>query len=73
MIITLNSFFGVLADLQHLHLDKGLLIRVTSLAVAGLAAGMYFGRFINSSKLKAGFGWFVLLMGVYILATELMK
>jgi uncharacterized membrane protein YfcA len=73
MIITLNSLVGALADLQHLHLTDGLLIRVTALAVAGLAGGIYLGRFINPTRLKTGFGWFVLMMGLYILTTELIK
>ncbi|MCG2616300.1 sulfite exporter TauE/SafE family protein [Terrimonas sp. NA20] len=73
MIITLNSFFGMLADLGHVHLDMALLLRITLVATGGLAAGMYLGRFIQSSRLKLGFAVFVLLMGAYMLITELIK
>ncbi len=73
MIITLNSFFGVISDLGYFHFDWWLLIRIVVIAFSGLIAGMYLSRFIPSWKLKKGFGWFVLVMGIYILLLELTK
>lgn len=73
MIITLNSFFGVASDLGYFHFDWWLLVRIIAIAFSGLIAGMYLSRYIPSWKLKKGFGWFVLAMGVYILLLELTK
>jgi uncharacterized membrane protein YfcA len=73
MIITLNSFFGVASDLGYFEFDWWLLIRIIAIAFSGLVAGMYLSRFIPSWKLKKGFGWFVLAMGIYILLVELTK
>lgn len=73
MIITLNSLFGIAGDLGHIQLETRLIIPVTALAITGLVAGLYLNRFINPSRLKKGFGWFVLAMGIYILATELIR
>jgi uncharacterized membrane protein YfcA len=73
MIITLNSIFGVLADIGRVKLEMGLLIPIAMLAIAGLGMGLYLSRRINSSCLKTAFGWFVLLMGIYVLITELIN
>ncbi|MGN6293101.1 MAG: sulfite exporter TauE/SafE family protein [Chitinophagaceae bacterium] len=73
LIITLNSFFGVVSDLGYFEFDWWLLIRIVTIAFSGLVTGMYLSRFIPSWKLKKGFGWFVLAMGIYILLAELTK
>jgi uncharacterized membrane protein YfcA len=39
----------------------------------GIFIGMYLSNFIEGKKLKKGFGWFVLIMGVYIIFKELTK
>jgi hypothetical protein len=31
---------------------------------------LYLNKFIDGNKLKKGFGWFVLIMGVYIVLKE---
>jgi hypothetical protein len=33
--------------------------------------GLYFNKFIEGNKLKKGFGWFVLIMGVSIVLKEI--
>jgi hypothetical protein len=48
-----------------------LLAIVTSLAVAGIFIGNALSKKIDGNKLKKGFGWFVLVMGVYIIINEL--
>jgi uncharacterized protein len=39
--------------------------------VIGLFIGNSFSRKINAVTLKKGFGWFVLIMGIYIIIKEL--
>lgn len=38
--------------------------------IAGIFLGGYLSGFIESRKLKSGFGWFVLVMGIYVIFNE---
>ncbi len=40
-------------------------------AIAGIFIGNNLSRRINGAALKKGFGWFVLVMGTYILAERI--
>ena len=71
LIIAAKSLFGFLGDLTHYNLDWILLGTVTILAIFGIFLGNRLSRYIDSDKLKKAFGWFVLVMGVYILLKEL--
>jgi uncharacterized membrane protein YfcA len=42
----------------------------TGLSVIGIFAGTWLSKFIDGKKLKKGFGWFVLVMAVYIIVKE---
>lgn len=70
LIIAAKSLFGFLGDLSQYQLDWTLLASVTALAIAGIFVGNRFSRNIDGYQLKRAFGWFVLVMGVYILAKE---
>ncbi|MCE2773658.1 MAG: sulfite exporter TauE/SafE family protein, partial [Bacteroidetes bacterium] len=48
-----------------------LLLTVTGLAIVGIFIGNYLSTKIDSNKLKKGFGWFVLVMGAYIIVKEI--
>lgn len=71
LIIAAKSLFGFMGDLSQYHLDWVLLATVTSLAIAGIFVGNRLSRNIDGNKLKKAFGWFVLVMGIYILFKEL--
>ena len=71
LIIAAKSLFGFLGDLSHYHLDWLLLGSVTLLAIAGIFLGNRLSRKVDGDKLKKAFGWFVLVMGIYILVREL--
>lgn len=71
LIIAAKSLFGFMGDLSHYHLDWLLLGSVTALAIAGIFVGNRLSRNIDGHKLKKAFGWFVLVMGIYILVKEL--
>jgi uncharacterized membrane protein YfcA len=71
-IISMNSMIGFLGELKFgLSIDWLFLLIFTSLSSIGIFIGMLFADKINPSKLKKGFGWFILVMGIYILITEL--
>lgn len=70
VIIAAKSLFGFLGDLSHSVLDWALLSSVTVLATIGILIGNRLSRQVDGQMLKKAFGWFVLLMGAYILARE---
>jgi len=72
LIIAAKSLFGFMGDATRLDIDWMLLLIVTVLAIVGIFLGNNLAKKIPGQKLKVGFGWFVLIMGVYILAKELM-
>lgn len=71
LIIAAKSLIGFTGDLSHLKMDWSLLLSVTAVAVVGIFIGDLLSKKIDGAKLKKGFGWFVLVMGVYIIVKEL--
>lgn len=73
LIISAKSLIGFIGDVQRpdLEIDWTLLLSVTAIAVVGIFIGIYLAKFIDGKKLKKGFGWFVLLMAVYIIGKQL--
>lgn len=72
LIIAFKSLIGFLGDVQNLEIDWSFLLIFTSLSIAGIWLGVYLNNFIDGKKLKKGFGWFVLLMGIYIILNEIL-
>ena len=70
LIIALNSLFGFTADLGHFEIDWYFLLSITAIALVGLVIGSQIGKKIESTKLKKGFGYFVLIMGIFIIIKE---
>ncbi len=73
MIIAIKSLFGFIGDLQNINIiiDWLLLGGFTFLSIIGIFIGLYFNKFIEGNKLKKGFGWFILIMGVCIVLKEI--
>jgi uncharacterized membrane protein YfcA len=71
MIIAFNSLVGFTGDLGHFNINWPFLLKVTAIALAGIFVGIFISSKIDGGKLKKGFGWFVLIMGGYILGKEL--
>jgi uncharacterized membrane protein YfcA len=71
LIIAINSLFGFLFSLKQFEYNWIILLSFTVLAIAGLFIGSRLADKISGTSLKKGFGWFVLVMGVYIILKEL--
>jgi len=72
LIIALNSLVGFVGDLGLHEIRWTFLLMITAIAVSGIFIGGYFSQQVNSEKLKKGFGWFVLAMGIYIILKEVL-
>ncbi len=70
LIIAVKSLMGFLGDLKHVEVDWGFLLTFTMLSIAGIFLGIYLNKFIDGKKLKKGFGYFVLIMAIYIVGAE---
>jgi uncharacterized protein len=70
-IIALNSSVGFLSDFGVHQFDWNFLLLFSVFAIAGIIIGSYLSKYISGVKLKPAFGWFILLMGVYIISKEL--
>ena len=73
LIIAIKSLIGFIGDVENLEIDWVFLLSFTAISVVGIFLGMYLSNFIEGKKLKKGFGWFVLIMGIYIIIKELTK
>lgn len=69
-IIAINSLIGFAGDLLNYRMDWGFLLSITSLAVAGILAGNFLSRRILSFYLRKAFGWFILVIGMWIIFQE---
>lgn len=75
VIIAINSLSGFTAELfkPSLELNWVILLGFTLVATAGLIVGLKLNHKLNAARLKKGFGVFVLLIGVFILVTEIIS
>lgn len=72
LIIAAKSLIGFLGDLSTQAIDWQLLLIFTGLSIIGIFIGSALSKKINEQVLKTGFGWFVLIMGIYIITKELL-
>src|SRR5690606_13361165 len=71
MIISTNSLLGFLFSLPHISVQWGFLSGIAFAAVIGILIGSFLATKWSSTKLKPVFGWFVLVMGMYIIINEM--
>lgn len=73
LIIAIKSLIGFIGDIENLKIDWIFLLSFTAVSIMGIFLGIYLSNFIEGKKLKRAFGWFVLLMAVYIVIKELVQ
>ena len=73
LIIAAKSLIGFTGDVSEnaANMDWLLLSIVTGLAIVGIFIGNQLSKKVDGAALKKGFGWFVLVMGIYIIIKEL--
>lgn len=70
VIIAAKSLIGFLGEHDLSGTNWFILLSVTAMAAVGIFIGMFLSKKIDGAKLKPIFGWFVLLMGIYIILKE---
>lgn len=74
MVMAISSLLGVLGDISsHAPIHYLFLLLFSAFAIAGIIAGSYLSKYTSDTKLKPAFGWFVLVMGVFVLINTLTK
>lgn len=72
IIIAFKSIIGFVGDMKSdLLINWSFLISFTFVAVIGIIIGSLGSKYISERKLKPVFGWFILVMGVFIIVKEL--
>lgn len=71
VIIAAKSLIGFFGEGEATAIDWQFLITISAFAIIGIFIGTALSKKIDGAKLKPAFGWFVLFMGIYILAKEL--
>ena len=70
VIIAAKSLIGFFGESGETIIDWTLLTSVSAFATIGIFIGIYLSKKIDGAKLKPIFGWFVLVMGIYIIIKE---
>lgn len=71
LIIAAKSLIGFLGDIGNQPVDWPFMLLFTALSLAGIFIGSWLSTRIDGKHLKKGFGWFVLVMGIYIFTKEI--
>lgn len=69
-IIAAKSLIGFFGEGGETVIDWMLLSKVSAFAISGIFIGTLLSKKIDGAKLKPAFGWFVLVMGIYIIIKE---
>ena len=71
LIIFINSAIGFGGDLYiGTPIDYIFLLTIAAMAFIGILIGIQLSKKIDGAKLKPLFGWFILVMGIYIITKE---
>ncbi|WP_281239364.1 sulfite exporter TauE/SafE family protein [Flavobacterium praedii] len=71
LIIFVNSSIGFIGDLYiGTPIDYPFLFTISAIAFIGMLIGTQLSKKVDGDKLKPVFGWFILVMGIYIIIKE---
>lgn len=73
-IIAVKSLIGFMGDIQTgMPINWTFLLIFTSFSITGIFIGTWLTKFIDGHRLRKSFGWFVLVMGIYMIVKETMS
>lgn len=71
LIIAVKSLFGFIGDIYNYEIDWLFLTIFSTISIVGIFIGTFLSTKVHADKLKTSFGWFVLVMGIYIIIKEI--
>ncbi|MGZ9735986.1 sulfite exporter TauE/SafE family protein [Flavobacterium sp. GNP002] len=71
VIIAAKSLIGFFGESGENVINWQFLLTISAFAIVGIFIGTALSKKIDGNKLKPAFGWFVLVMGIYIITKEL--
>lgn len=71
LVIAMKSMAGFAGYVSHVPIDWALALPVTAAAVIGSFAGAGLGKRVSGQTLRVGFGWFVVVMALYMIGQQL--
>lgn len=72
LIISAKSLLGFMGDIDNQGIEWHFLTIFTALAIAGIYLGTWLSKRVSAQALRKTFGYFIVLMGIYVLYQELM-
>lgn len=69
-IIALNSLVGFTGNFGHFNINWNLLLTASAICIAGILLGNMISVKISAHKLKPAFGWFTLIVGIFVMIKE---
>jgi uncharacterized protein len=69
-VIAINSLVGFMGDVFNTAMDWPFLLSITLLAIGGVLIGNKLSGMVSQIQLRKSFGWFVLVMGCWMLVRE---
>lgn len=71
VIIAAKSLIGFGGEIGNPAINWNFLFILTAFSILGIFIGTFLSKKVNGEKLKPAFGWFVLVMGIYIILKEM--
>jgi len=71
LIIAVKSLIGFIGDVENLQIEWLFLLKFSAFSIIGIFLGIYLNKWIEGNKLKKAFGYFVLVMAVFIMYKEI--
>lgn len=69
-IIAINSLIGFTGTMSHMVIDWRFLLSVSGFCIAGILLGNAVSVKISTNKLRPAFGWFTLIVGIFVIIKE---
>lgn len=71
LVIAMKSMAGFAGYAAHVPIDYPLAAAVIGAAIAGAMLGALVGKRVSAAQLRTAFGWFVVVMGLYMIGRQL--
>jgi uncharacterized protein len=71
VIVAINSLVGFSGNIGSQSINWLVLLSISAMSVAGIIVGSAMAGKFSAAKLKPAFGWFTLVVGVFVLVKEL--